>query len=515
MDDSIQSLAANNSLVQSFDIEGLYGYRNIGMSSNFAATVLIAKNGSGKTTLLSAMDAFLRRQFVRLNELEFKSIKCKLRGIEEPLVLTKDDLNDLTRASTDKEFSAKARRFGLEEIDLFNFLEGEFSSSNFISKMNGSGKVFSTLVRSHGYSTRDAVEFCHKLRESYYCSTPNLARHWAVLESVFKDVEIMYLPTYRRIELPIHDDAELESANGRRQPSLPFPKHGLFSGNIQFGLGDIPEKLRELNQSMLIESNVSYRQISANIINELLDGTFEKHSSEHGYLPDRDELQLFFSRLKDARHIGPYQDTLIFDIDRIYSREADTESNKFLFYFLGKLNVAIQSTKTTESLVESFVENCNRYLSSQDPSTYVSGGADPDDRTEGKRLRLNRRNLSIMVESLPFKRKIKLDALSSGEKQMISLFAKMYLYDKKKLVLIDEPELSLSIGWQREILKDILKAPNCSQVIAITHSPFVFDNELERYARSLKSVVTAELSPELFTEGTEGFTEDESNDSLF
>ncbi len=69
---------------------------------------------------------------------------------------------------------------------------------------------------------------------------------------------------------------------------------------------------------------------------------------------------------------------------------------------------------------------------------------------------------------------------------MISLFAKMFLYSRRKIVLIDEPELSLSIDWQREILVDVLSAPLCAQLIAITHSPFVFDNELDPFARALK-----------------------------
>jgi predicted ATP-dependent endonuclease of OLD family len=69
---------------------------------------------------------------------------------------------------------------------------------------------------------------------------------------------------------------------------------------------------------------------------------------------------------------------------------------------------------------------------------------------------------------------------------MISLFAKLFLYDGKKIVLIDEPELSLSIDWQRDILVDVLSAESCDQAIAITHSPFIFDNSLEPYARSLE-----------------------------
>lgn len=75
---------------------------------------------------------------------------------------------------------------------------------------------------------------------------------------------------------------------------------------------------------------------------------------------------------------------------------------------------------------------------------------------------------------------------------MISLFAKLYLYSGEKVILVDEPELSLSIDWQRHILIDVLRSPYCKQIIAITHSPFVFDNELEPYARALKVKVDEE-----------------------
>ena len=121
-----------------------------------------------------------------------------------------------------------------------------------------------------------------------------------------------------------------------------------------------------------------------------------------------------------------------------------------------------------------------------------------------KIMRMDRKDLSVYVESIPGRKQINLDALSSGEKQMISLFAKLYLYPKRKLVLIDEPELSLSIDWQRGILVDVLLSPKCEQVIAITHSPFVFDNALEPFARSLDLAI--EQSPELALnfEGDEG-----------
>ena len=76
--------------------------------------------------------------------------------------------------------------------------------------------------------------------------------------------------------------------------------------------------------------------------------------------------------------------------------------------------------------------------------------------------------------------------MSSGEKQIISVFAKLILnYQRKYLILIDEPELSLSIEWQRKFLPDIVNTTSCHQLLAITHSPFIFENELDSYATDM------------------------------
>jgi predicted ATPase len=190
------------------------------------------------------------------------------------------------------------------------------------------------------------------------------------------------------------------------------------------------------------------------------------------------------------------------NLEKIYSGEGvSTSSSKFLSYFLTKLATVIRSTKDVELPVDGFINNCNKYLSSSEPSTSIDNN-NGERISDGKVLKLNRTNLRVRVESVPEGRRISLDALSSGEKQMISLFAKMYLYPGRKVVLIDEPELSLSIDWQRDILVDVLSAPLCGQLIAITHSPFVFDNELEPFARALKvRRVVGEPRPEEDSEG--------------
>lgn len=497
-------LGSKESIIEAFAIEGLYGYRSVSLSSPYAATIMIAKNGSGKSTLLGALDAFLKCQFFRLQDLDFKKIRCKLRGLEQELELEKSDIDILSVVPVDSEIARHSRAAEVDVqtlrrfiAEVFPFLKGDYDSLS-------EDKVFTAIWKSVGYNYPDAVAVCDRLSRNLYLGSERLTRIQDLLATALDGAEIVYLPTFRRVELPLQSDRG-------KQPKaqLKFsPSSSLYGGNIQFGLSDIHERLAELNRTILSDSNIGYRKISANIINELIDGTFERDDFASNNLPDRESLELFFSRLKEGgKRIGPYPHVAIPNIEKIYgSDDLDFVSRKTLRYFLGKLYTVINSTRDIELRVEEFISVCNKYLNGEDDSAK----APSDDCSRGKKnadskvLRLNRRNLSVHAESPVAGKKIPLDSLSSGEKQMVSLFAKLYLYQKNKIILIDEPELSMSLSWQRQILPDVITAPLCKQVIAITHSPFIFDNELEPYAKSLT------MKLELDSLEPSGFDDDEN-----
>ncbi|UFX42101.1 AAA family ATPase [Bradyrhizobium sp. 41S5] len=484
--------------MQYFKIEGLHGYRSISLESDYAATLLIAKNGSGKTTLLAALDAFLKGQFSRLKELQFSSIRCKLRSLSDELVLTSEEVSKYTSNAV---VEAESRRLEIETSMLYLHLEEHDSDTD---RVYLDDEVTSTLMQKHGHSYANVRALCDRLTKVLHSEVPTILSTLKLLRSAMENVEVVYLPTYRRIELAI--PARPDRYGRMRKQVLPAQRSGLYSGDIQFGLSDVVDRLSDLNQRIVTDSSLGYRELSASIINELISGQFDRADPMQDEIPDRAELELFFSRLKDdrtRRHYGPHFELSIPNIAQIYTGTGgiSQESNKFLRYFLGKLNSVVQSTREIEALVRDFIDNCNKYMSSVDISTTMHGrdllGSPASGEIDGKVLTLSRRDLTISVDSLEAHRKIPLNSLSSGEKQMISLFAKLYLYPKEKIILIDEPELSLSLDWQRQILVDIVEAPLCRQVVAITHSPFVFDNSLEPFARPLTSAVDAERASQV------------------
>jgi predicted ATPase len=476
---------AEPSLIERFGIVGLYGYRSISLESDYAATILIAKNGTGKTTLLGALDAFLRMQLSRLRNLEFIEIRCKLRGHDSELILSHNDVIEFLQIPTAGELIRLASRANVEPPQLFTFLLEEWNGEEAFHSFSPDKSIFNSLNSAFNYDRREVISAIEKARASLMDKHPTVSKIFATLQKALAGSEIVYLPTYRRVELALRGDPQVPPYR-RRRPKFNVAAGSLFTGEIQFGLSDISERLSQLNQQIILASNIGYREISANIINELIDEFFDSDVAPDTDVPSPEELKLFFERLERGRRQGPYMPVSVPNLEKIYSGEGvPASSSRFLSYFLTKLATVIRSTKDVELPVDGFINNCNKYLSSSEPSTSI--GKDNIEHTvDGKVLKLNRSNLRVRVESVPEGRRISLDALSSGEKQMISLFAKMYLYPGQKVVLIDEPELSLSIDWQREILVDVLSAPLCGQLIAITHSPFVFDNELEPFTRALR-----------------------------
>lgn len=70
------------------------------------------------------------------------------------------------------------------------------------------------------------------------------------------------------------------------------------------------------------------------------------------------------------------------------------------------------------------------------------------------------------------KLKIPVEKLSSGEKQLIIFLAETLLQEKQSFIfLADEPELSLHVEWQEQLVSNLLKVNPSAQVLFATHSP--------------------------------------------
>lgn len=93
-------------------------------------------------------------------------------------------------------------------------------------------------------------------------------------------------------------------------------------------------------------------------------------------------------------------------------------------------------------------------------------------KSTGKEIDIDDKNRVIFRKGQQI---IEMERLSAGEKQILLLLFTLFLMeDKPTVLLLDEPEISLHIEWQDQLISLMHDLnPNC-QIIMTTHSPNIF-----------------------------------------
>lgn len=97
------------------------------------------------------------------------------------------------------------------------------------------------------------------------------------------------------------------------------------------------------------------------------------------------------------------------------------------------------------------------------------------------------KNKEIIFKNLN-EREFGFDELSSGEKNLLAKVLFLYLSKfKNKVILIDEPELSLHPSWQNQLISiyEAFASNNNNQIILATHSPMIIAGTRKEYLRLL------------------------------
>lgn len=174
-------------------------------------------------------------------------------------------------------------------------------------------------------------------------------------------------------------------------------------------------------------------------------------------------------RLNNLNYIKTFDTNLIntynlseSEKDRIKTdldKHLDDSINKYVDYQLSVSKRVISKEKTIEEASEKLI-----YFQKTINHLFLNTNKKIDE-TENR--------LAFLIDG----NQIKPKQLSSGEKQLLFILLTVLVQDEKPSILImDEPEISLHIRWQHELIEIIRTLnPNCQLIIA-THSPSMFND---------------------------------------
>ena len=87
------------------------------------------------------------------------------------------------------------------------------------------------------------------------------------------------------------------------------------------------------------------------------------------------------------------------------------------------------------------------------------------------------------------KQKLRVHNLSSGEKQLLIFFANLIFNvksDSSGIFVVDEPELSLHLDWQRIFVEKTMEVNQNIQLIFATHAPEIIGRHRNKMFKLVK-----------------------------
>jgi predicted ATP-dependent endonuclease of OLD family len=449
-----------NRIIKSFSIKGLFGTTDIIIPFEDKVKILIGENGLGKTQVLNMFYYTLTKKFDRLAEYIFDSIIIEFADNEKMEIKKSDVYEQFFEHPIVKEVVS---RIGTKQ---FLEIRNSLSYSNDLSYDLRRNPVFRRKMENLSVSTGMLIEaievFSHNKQDDLFTPIPKAKQY--IIDKHIGDYQILYFPTYRRVEEDLRNlgyDEEKFNIN-REDTRL-----------INFGMDDVDRRFYDLTKSIERLSTEGLSNISGEILSQLVeDGMPEM---EEGFLTkiEKKDIEIIFARA--GNKIKSDQKDRI---KSIVETGKIQEKDKFLLYFLQKLINIYDQQRELDSSIKIFRDICNKYL-------------------VNKEVVYDESSIEIYIRLNDSPDKLQLNKLSSGEKQIISIFSKIYLAPSECnfIVLFDEPELSLSIFWQRELLPDIYNSGKCQFLLAVTHSPFIFENSLDKYAIELSQYIKPNLQP--------------------
>lgn len=429
-------------ILSNLKVKKLYGKYDYDVNFNMDITLIYGTNGCGKTTVLNIITSIITGSIYKLFSYKFDEIvlnyydendKSKMRKIVlscgeeiEGIKLSfKDVAVVIDRIQIPEERRRRVDSYDdlyFEEYPILNEVRREFNY------------VYLALNRSAMLSNSD--DFFYMQRRRYYVEED-------ILEPDVVDKEIRYVENLISNRY-VNATTQTNIINNQFRNAI---LKSALDVNIQTSLEDF-----------LASTDISSLQ------------TQDTKKVKDSYMRILSELQLVSDEEKK-------QYAIFFDKYAKLLRElGSTIDLKDMFYLFTSLNemkkiqkivdIAADTEKQKAAImnpIELFLETVNEFISTSDFKKKID-------------ININGR---IYFKTEDSERGLSIQYLSSGERQLLVFFANLIFGVRDTssgIFVVDEPELSLHLSWQKVFVKKALEVNKNVQFIFATHAPEIIGN---------------------------------------
>ncbi|MDC9621102.1 AAA family ATPase [Xenorhabdus sp. XENO-7] len=431
--------------IKKVELKGIHKRYNLEIDFNESLNILYGKNGTGKSTLIHIIANIANCDFIRFAFLEFISIKV-IYSNDTSVCLTQTEENNekfvTIKTDSDAEFS-----FGKREASkTIKQLEGDRYNREYETGLKYSREYDDTGL------IKELLEFVKKnnirqIKTSYFPAFRTIIEAWSSRREnpigLPRDVRNMYSNRVTDFSRQLF---------GQFLPNIKYPSPIDIEHNLRDEIRDQQIKIARYEISVFSDSFVKVfsallegKNIDVNadqLLNEISQLTAESSSNKLGDLEENSNTYRELQQLvnKNAKH-----------------SDFKNSASGALAVYRDALKERQSFQQESFKEIDTYLEVVNSFLDKKE----LSYSFDKNKRIPKVGLKFPDGTWSsIMV-------------MSSGERQLLTMLYAVTRMSGNSSVLIDEPEISLHIDWQEELLKKMMEQLENRQIIVCTHSPAI------------------------------------------
>ncbi len=406
--------------IESIVIEGLFNLYDYNIKLNDDLNFIYGKNGCGKTTILNIIGDILKGDFLSLLKYEFTKVTISYFD-----TLKENRLKKLKITKSDELLIIfDGMEYSFSDIIIYYNIESNFKTPKYYQEENVLKELQNKIIQEFNYD---------------------------------------YLPLNRELLFNINENF-LGYEEEKVESYLTEIKNGIKTKYIDY-----------------ITERYEYDNMLKNIlINSLLDNTFN--------------IEDLYNKIKRT-DLDTIIKELQLTIDNFYIRENKKNDyietvNKILNKQIPRKNTELNNLVLELYRIYDIYEKYNEYKKNNikkinDLEKYINIINDfiYDDET-GKKIAINKYG-DIGFLTKCNSNQVDIEKLSSGEKQLLIIFYKLIFNYKNGILtfIIDEPEISLHLIWQRVFIDKVLQSRQDIQVLIATHSPEIINRYRHKMVR--------------------------------
>ena len=423
------------------EIRGLHNRFDIVQEFQEGLNIIYGHNGKGKTSLLHIISNLLNGDYQRFTSLKFESVRIEFSECE-PL---KFEIDIQTRNDGHRHWRIKVND------GIAHFLDPD--------KANNQGKEADLCERWYSKNglvnapseIRSAIGFQEELKELKSYETKNA-----------------YFPAFRGAIDAMSLRQPNTSLNTKQKTDEARKLFGDFVPLLEYaGLGDIERRLdREI------------RSAAGSVASQDRQSRLAVYSS----IADRVALEFNEAEVNEAiesavKQLGPYVPNVQHSWDDLkqklneFGEQHPNMKQALLLDFKDNVERLVDAEVENFSKLNTFLDSFNSFLDHK--KLFADRGGQRDGRAVPARAILR-------IGAQEFPARDLHTTLSSGERQLLTLLFSASFMSDEHIVLIDEPEISLHVDWQRRLLSSLEGQLTNKQIIVCTHSATIGANHDDR-----------------------------------